>query len=57
MKPKKLEKKLSLKKKTITDLNNAEMKGINGGGDSKIWLCQWTPFSCHLSCLDTDCFC
>lgn len=57
MKQKKFEKKLNLNKKTITDLNHDEMKGIIGGGDSKIWLCQWTPYSCHLSCLDTACFC
>jgi hypothetical protein len=57
MKQKKFGKKLNLNKKTITHLDNEKMKGANGGGDSKIWICQWTPYSCHLSCLDTDCFC
>jgi hypothetical protein len=50
MKTKKMSKKLSLNKLTITNIGNEEMQAVEGG-DS--WTCSFT-YSC--SC-DTFCFC
>lgn len=49
MKPKKLNKKLALRKTTVAHLNNREMIGARGG----IWSCQvGTPCSIAVWCSD-----
>ena len=53
MKTKKLAKKLALKKKTIDNLNDAEMQAVNGGDIkpttpvSRCLACQWETQTCE----------
>ena len=49
MKTKKFQKKLTLNKKTIVDLNNGEMKGAQGGADEPSippFFCPITFYNC-----------
>jgi natural product precursor len=48
MKPKKLDKKLTLNKMTIARLDNHEMKGARGGGTSRPTQCRMT--TCYKTC-------
>ena len=45
MKPKKLDKKLTLNKKTISNLHNGEMKDARGGASA--WQCTALPNDCY----------
>lgn len=60
MKTKKLGKVLTLKKKTIANLNNVEMTAIVGGGSTNpvpSWNCNTFPFefSCICEEFRTEC--
>jgi hypothetical protein len=55
MKIKKFSKKLSLNKKTIANLENRELKNVNGGGDDQktksiIYEATACPSLCHTFC-------
>lgn len=54
MKIKKFNKKLSLNKKTIVNLEDRELKNVNGGGDkppnSIIYEATACPSLCHTFC-------
>jgi hypothetical protein len=62
MKPKKLNKKLSLAKKNISNLNNDELRNVHGAGEdpsypatycASCWVmtCEATcPFTCGSTC-------
>lgn len=47
MKTKKFNKKLSLGKRTVSDLNTNEMLNVNGGGETMTQVC----FSCVVTCM------
>ena len=57
MKTKKLQKKLTLHKKTIADLNILEMKDIYGGVGYTLKIVVETGCGCHtFTCVPTDCY-
>jgi hypothetical protein len=51
MKKKAFDKRLVLKKKTIANLDNNEMKGLHGGGGLT------TPTKCRMATCPKTCFC
>lgn len=58
MKSKKFEKKLTLRKRTVTDLNSNEMFDINGGGVTQTRVCNTCVVTCMTACeLCTDIMC
>lgn len=56
MKPKKLEKKLSLNKATIARLQDSDMNGIKGG-DSQVYPGCWSTITCQYWICNSDITC
>jgi len=59
MKPKKLSNKLFLNKRTVSNLNNREMKKLNGGVDTTLcdtnypYVCDSNEVRCTIPCEPT----
>ncbi len=59
MKQKKINKKLSINKETVSNLASDAMAGIKGGAYTVLWTCGWdcnTDLTCGRETLCDDCW-